>query len=110
MRRTWFLAGFLPAICGIAFSQTVPVITSPATLPTADLCENTGAVSCSPYRYQFTSGGGIQPITWSVTPPGSSIPGNLSLSSGGLLSGIVQDVSSVSFSIVATDARQTSSE
>src|SRR4051794_39809418 len=104
MRRTWFLAGFLPAICGIAFSQTVPVITSPATLPTADLCDNTGAVSCSPYRYQFTSTGGILPITWFSTT--DNIPGNLFLSSGGLLTGIVRGVSGVSFSILAIDAQQ----
>jgi hypothetical protein len=55
------------------------------------------------YSIQLTSTGGILPITWSVSP-GSTLPGGLTLSLTGLLSGTLTTAGAFTFSVTATDS------
>jgi hypothetical protein len=67
-------------------------ITSPSTLP--------GAAQNQPYSFQFSSSGGILPISWT----GTSIPAGLALSTSGALTGTPTGSGAASLSITATDS------
>ncbi len=68
-------------------SQLALAITSPSTLPAADLCIASSAVVCSSYSFTFTASGST-PITWSITS--GAVPLALN-STTGILSGIISD-------------------
>lgn len=60
------------------------------------------ATQATAYGSQLTSSGGTDPVTWSVVD--GSLPGGLTLSAGGALSGIPTDVGTSTFTVEATDA------
>jgi subtilisin-like proprotein convertase family protein len=71
-----------------------PVITiNPATLPAASVS--------TAYSQTLTQTGGIAPVTFSVNGP---LPGGLSLSSSGVLSGMPTDAGTFNFNAQITDA------
>ncbi len=74
---------------------TCPTITlSPATLPSG--------IAGTSYSQLITASGGKSPYTFAVTT--GSLPANLTLTSGGLLSGTPQSGGTFNFSITATDS------
>lgn len=76
--------------------EITPVrITSNTELPYA----NQG----SSYTAVLSATGGTGPLTWSVTP-GSRLPGGLTLTPGGVLSGTPNDLGSSYFQLTVTDA------
>ena len=70
-------------------------ITTPAALPT-------GSVT-TPYSLTLTSGGGTGAVTWALAT-GSTLPGGLTLTAAGLLSGTPTTANTYNFSITATDS------
>jgi hypothetical protein len=81
-----------------AFTLTIIqqlVITTPATLAT-------GSVT-TPYGVTMASTGGTGAVTWAVAS-GSTLPGGLTLTAAGLLSGTPTTASTYHFSITATDS------
>ena len=81
-----------------AFALTIIqqlVITTPATLAT-------GSVT-TPYSVTLASSGGTGAVTWAVAS-GSTLPGGLTLSAAGLLSGTPTTANTYHFSITATDS------
>jgi len=55
-----------------------------------------------PYSFSFTASGGIQPYVWSLAA--GNLPGGLSLSPAGLLSGTPTQTGSFNFTVRVTDA------
>jgi Putative Ig domain len=81
-----------------AFSLTIIqqlVISTPASLPT-------GSVT-TPYNLTLASSGGTGAVTWALAS-GSTLPGGLTLTSAGLLSGTPTTANTYHFSITATDS------
>ncbi|MFM6973645.1 MAG: putative Ig domain-containing protein [Agromyces sp.] len=74
-----------------------PLITTSATLPQG--------LTVSAYSFTFAATSGTSPYTWSAT----GLPGSLSLSSSGVLSGTVATAGTYSFSVTVTDAASQSS-
>ena len=80
------------------FATTVAfTITSPTTLPPADLCTPSATVACTTYSFTFTSNAGqpgvtaTPPVTWSLGS--ETFPGGMSLDPNtGILSGIVNSI------------------
>jgi hypothetical protein len=60
------------------------------------------AVAAQTYSVTFTASGGIPPYVWSVTT-GSTLPAGLTLTSGGVLSGMPTTAGTYTFSITVTD-------
>jgi hypothetical protein len=79
-----------------AFSLTVacPAFSLVSTSPIP------AATQGQPYSFQFTSAGGISPVSWGAT----SIPSGLALSNSGLLSGTPTGTGTTSISVTATDS------
>ena len=72
-----------------------PVITiTPSTLPT-------GTVGVS-YSQQLAAAGGVSPYRWNVS--GGTLPGGITLSSGGLISGTPEAAGNFTFTVQALDA------
>ena len=98
------------------FATTVAfAITSPTTLPPADLCVASATVACSTYSFTFTSNAGqpgvnaTPPVTWSLGS--ETFPGGMSLDpSTGILSGIVNSIANYFgqflISVVSSDQMQ----
>ena len=63
----------------------------------------TAATVGSAYSQSFTAVGGLSPYTWAVSS--GTLPGGLSLSSAGVLSGTATSSSAFAFTVRATDAR-----
>ncbi len=61
-----------------------------------------GASQGVPYSFSFTASGGVQPYLWSLAA--GNLPGGLSLSSGGLLSGTPAQTGPFQFTVRVTDA------
>jgi Putative Ig domain len=70
-------------------------ITSTSPLP--------NGTALSAYSFTFAASGGTAPYTWAVET-GSALPGNLTLSAAGLLSGTPQASGTSSFGITVTDS------
>lgn len=83
---------------GTVFSIALPcpnISLSPATLPDGKETVN--------YYEPITASGGVAPITFALTA-GSTLPGGVSLSPGGVLSGVVSSIGIYNFGISGTDA------
>ena len=68
--------------------------------PPPDLPAGTNGVA---YSVQFTVSGALPPHTWSLSPESSALPPGLSLSSGGLISGVPSMSGTFDFAIRLTD-------
>lgn len=58
----------------------------------------------SSYSAQLTASGGQQPYAWSLAPGSASLPGNLTLSADGVISGIPTNGGTTYFYVRVTDA------
>jgi hypothetical protein len=74
--------------------QVCPMFVTTATLPS-------GTVG-TPYSSQLAATGGTNSYTWAITS--GALPGNLNLSSGGLISGTPSANGTFGFDVTATDA------
>jgi hypothetical protein len=87
----------LAASGGQAYSVSIspaPVAISPVTLP--------NALVAASYTQTLTPSGGTAPYTFAMT--GGALPGGMSVSAGGVLSGTPASVGSYNFTVTATDA------
>jgi hypothetical protein len=87
----------LAASGGQAYSVSIspaPVAISPVTLP--------NALVAASYTQTLTPSGGTAPYTFALT--GGALPGGMSVSAGGVLSGTPASVGSYNFTVTATDA------
>lgn len=93
-----YLASY--TLSGGGTAPTPPTITTSSPLPS-------GVVGTS-YSQQFAATGGTGGYAWSLVS--GSLPGGLSLSTGGLLNGIPNAAGSFTFSVKVTDAQNQSAQ
>jgi hypothetical protein len=83
---------------------------TPVIPETVDFGITTAAIdmgyTCTPYNIQLEAVGGTAPYTWSLAA-GSSLPAGITLTSDGMIMGLLEDTGSWNFSVVATDAAGT---
>ena len=87
------------AIGLVALTSNPLFITSPTALPSSALL--------NPYSYSLQAAGGVAPLVWSVIA--GALPGGLSLSSGGVITG-TPTASSSGFTVQVTDGTSTVSQ
>ena len=86
----------------IAQTVTLSVPASPSITTAAGALA--GATVGTAYSITLAGTGGITPYTWSITQ--GALPGGLTLSSAGVISGIPSSVGTASFTVTLTDSGQ----
>ncbi len=85
---------------GVKASVTLSVPVNPSITPPAGALP--GGVYGSAYTQTLLGAGGIPPYTWAVSQ--GTLPAGLSLSSGGVISGVPTTAGSASFTVTLTDS------